>query len=293
MNVTHLHIEASSYCNARCPGCPRNAYGYPLKGFYNEAHLNPDKLSEILEKFPNVRSILYCGNHGDPMMNPNIVGLCTNDKQISIATNGGIGRIDDYVRLADIGTHITFGIDGLEDTNHLYRQGVKWNNLMKRVETFISAGGQATWQFIRFKHNMDQVDQAENLSKEMGFVDFFTMDVGRNNMPAIQPDKSISHWILPPERDAEPQDFDVEEYLEMRYRPINLNPPTYDRPKLSCEHLDGSVYVNSEGELFPCCYHGFGHVDRPKVHLKDFDQLQSTWKTKNCNQVCAESCGAP
>ena len=293
MNVTHLHIEASSYCNARCPGCPRNAYGYPLKGFYNEAHLNPDKLSEILEKFPNVRSILYCGNHGDPIMNPNIVGLCTNDKQRSIATNGGIGRIDDYVRLADIGTHITFGIDGLEDTNHLYRQGVKWNNLMKRVETFISAGGQATWQFIRFKHNMDQVDQAENLSKEMGFVDFFTMDVGRNNMPAIQPDKSISHWILPPERDAEPQDFDVEEYLEMRYRPINLNPPTYNRPKLSCEHLDGSVYVNSEGELFPCCYHGFGHVDRPKVHLKDFDQLQSTWKTKNCNQVCAESCGAP
>ena len=240
-----------------------------------------------------MRSILYCGNHGDPMMNPNIVGLCTNDKQISIATNGGIGRIDDYVRLADIGTHITFGIDGLEDTNHLYRQGVKWNNLMKRVETFISAGGQATWQFIRFKHNMDQVDQAENLSKEMGFVDFFTMDVGRNNMPAIQPDKSISHWILPPEPDAEPQDFDVEEYLEMRYRPINLNPPTYNRPKLSCEHLDGSVYVNSEGELFPCCYHGFGHVDRPKVHLKDFDQLQSTWKTKNCNQVCAESCGAP
>ena len=293
MNVKHLHIEASSYCNARCPGCPRNAYGYPLKGFYNEAHFKPARLSEILEKFPNVKSILYCGNHGDPMMNPDIVGLCTNDKHISIATNGGIGRIDDYVRLADTGTHITFGIDGLEDTNHLYRQGVKWPNLMKRVETFISAGGQATWQFIRFKHNMDQVDQAKSLSREMGFTDFFAMDVGRNNMPAIQPDKSISHWILPPDPDAKPQDFDVDQYLKMRYKPINLNPPTYNSPKISCEHLDGSMYVNSEGELFPCCYHGFGHVDRPKVHLEDFDKLQSTWKTKNCNQVCAESCGAP
>ena len=70
MNVTHLHIEASSYCNARCPGCPRNAYGYPLEGFYKEAHFTPARLSEILEKFPNVQSILYCGNHGDPMMNP-------------------------------------------------------------------------------------------------------------------------------------------------------------------------------------------------------------------------------
>ena len=53
MNVTHLHIEASSYCNARCPGCPRNAYGYPLEGFFKEAHFTTEKLSEILEKFPN------------------------------------------------------------------------------------------------------------------------------------------------------------------------------------------------------------------------------------------------
>ena len=118
------------------------------------------------------------------------------------------------------------------------------------------------------------------------------MDVGRNNMPAIQPDKSISHWILPPDKDAQPTEFNVDEYLKMRYKPINLNPPTYDNPTLNCEHLDGSVYVNSEGELFPCCYHGFGHVDRPKVHLKDFEKLRSTWKSKNCNQVCAESCGA-
>ncbi len=293
MTVTHLHIEASSYCNARCPGCPRNAYGYPLQGFYNEAHIKPGKLEEILQKFPDVKSILYCGNHGDPMMNPDIAGLCAVNKQITLATNGGIGRLEDYQRLADSKVNIIFGIDGLEDTNHLYRQGVKWDNLMKRVRTFISAGGQATWQFIRFKHNMDQVEQAKSLSKELGLMNFFAMDVGRNNMPAIQPDKSISDWILPPDKDAQPQQFDVDAYLDMRYKPVNLNPPTYDNPKLTCEHLDGSVYVNSEGELFPCCYHGFGHVDRPKVYLEDFDKLKSTWKTKKCNQVCAESCGAP
>ena len=227
------------------------------------------------------------------MMNPDIAGLCAVNKQITLATNGGIGRLEDYQRLADSKVNIIFGIDGLEDTNHLYRQGVKWDNLMKRVSTFISAGGPTTWQVIRFKHNMDQVEQAESLSKELGFMNFFAMDVGRNNMPAIQPDKSISHWILPPDKDAQPQQFDVDAYLDMRYKPVNLNPPTYDNPKLTCEHLDGSVYVNSEGELFPCCYHGFGHVDRPKVYLEDFDKLKSTWKTKKCNQVCAESCGAP
>ena len=293
MKVTHLHIEASSFCNARCPGCPRNAYGYPLEGFYKKAHFKPEKLREILDKFPQAQSILYCGNHGDPMMNPDIVELCDVGKSISVATNGGIGQLEDYELLAKNGVHITFGIDGLENTNHLYRQGVKWDNLMKRVKAFITAGGQATWQFIKFQHNMDQVDQAKSLSEEMGFVDFFAIDVGRNNMPAIQPDKTISHWILPPDKQAKSQEFDVDAYLDMRYNQINLNPPTYDNPKLTCEHLGGSVYVNTEGELFPCCYHGFGHVDRPKVYLKDFDKLESTWKTKNCNQVCAESCGAP
>lgn len=292
MPVTHLHIEASSYCNARCPGCPRNAYGYPLEGFYKQAHLGPDKLSKILKNFTQVRSILYCGNHGDPMMNPDIVELCAVDKQVSVATNGGIGRLEDYQILARNRAHITFGIDGLEDTNHLYRQGVKWQNLMERVTAFITAGGKATWQFIKFKHNMHQIEQAKSLSKAMGFMNFFEMDVGRNNMPAIQPDKSISHWILPPDKDSQPTEFDVDAYLKMRYKPVNINPPTYDNPNLKCEHLDGSVYVNSEGELFPCCYHGFGHVDRPKVHLKDFDKVRSTWKTSRCNQVCAESCGA-
>lgn len=228
------------------------------------------------------------------MMNPDIVALCSvKGTYINIATNGGVGKLETYERLAKRGVNITFGIDGLEDTNHLYRQGVKWEHLMERVDVFINSGGKASWQFIKFQHNMEQVEEARTLSKQMGFKNFFELDVGRNHMPAIQPDKSISHWILPPDKNARAYDFNVDEYLSSRYDPVNLNPPVYDNPKISCEHVDGSVYVNSEGELFPCCYHGFGHVDRPKVYLDQFENLRSTWKTKNCNQVCAESCGAP
>ena len=227
------------------------------------------------------------------MMHPDIVKLCdVNPIAVSISTNGGIGKVQSYEQLAHAGVQIRFAIDGLEDTNHLYRQGVKWENLMTRVKAFIGAGGKAEWQYIKFQHNMDQVKQAENFSKELGFQYFNVLEVGCNNMPAIQPDKTISHWILPPTKDAKPTDFDVDEYLKMRYRPYKIDPPKHDNPKISCQHLDGSVYVNSEGELFPCCFHGFGHVDRPKVFLKDFDKLKSTWNTSNCNQVCAESCGA-
>ena len=292
MSVNTLHIEASSFCNARCPGCPRNAYGYPLEGFYDERNLKIDQLKEILSQFTDVYHILYCGNHGDPMMNPDIAELCDfDDKYVEVATNGGIGRLETYKKLAEQNTRIIFGIDGLRDTNHLYRQGVKWDNLMERVKTFISAGGKATWQFIRFQHNMEQTEQAKKLSEDLGFDHFFTMDVGRNNMPAIQSDKTISHWILPPNKDAKPQDFDVDAYLEMRYNPINLNKKKYKVGEISCEHVNGSVYVNSSGDLFPCCYHGFGHVDRPKVKLDEFHRLKESWKTNDCDETCALHCG--
>ena len=294
MSIISLHVEPSSHCNARCPGCPRNGYGYPLQGFFEEKHIDIGKYERILVSCPEVKEILFCGNHGDPMMNRDIAQLCSKKNiHYTIATNGGIGRLETYETLAAKGVVITFGIDGLEDTNHLYRQGVKWRNLMDRVKTFINKGGKAQWQFIKFKHNMHQVEKARIMSEELGFMDFSTLDVGRNNMPAIQPDKSISHWILPPEEDAQPYDFDVDEYLNMRYNPYYLGKSKCKVSDISCEHLDGMVYVNSSGEVFPCCYQGFGHVDRPKVFLEDFKKLQDTWETDQCDEVCAGSCGAP
>ena len=294
MSITSLHVEPSSHCNARCPGCPRNGYGYPLQGFFEEKNLDINKYEQILSCYAEIKDILFCGNHGDPMMNPNIAQFCSKTHiNYAIATNGGIGRLETYEALAEKNVEITFGIDGLEDTNHLYRQGVKWQNVMYRVEAFINKKGRARWQFIKFKHNMHQVEKAREMSKELGFKEFFVIEQGRNNMPAIQPDKTISHWILPPEESAQPQEFNVEEYLDMRYNPYNLSKSKCKVSSIKCEHLDGMVYVNSSGEVFPCCYQGFGHVDRPKVFLKDFKKLKDTWKTDQCDEVCAGSCGAP
>ena len=252
------------------------------------------KYTEILTHYPDLKSVLFCGNHGDPMMNPYISDLC-QDTSISytIATNGSIGLLETYKRLAKLNVTIVFGIDGLENTNHLYRQGVIWSNLMDRVKCFIEAGGKAEWQFIKFQHNMDQINDAKNFSAELGFKNFFIVEDNRNNFPAIQKDKSISHWILPPDKNAKPTEFDVEDYLKMRYDPMILDKPKCKVSKIHCEHLTGSVYVNSLGELFPCCFHGFGHVDRPKVYLEDFGKLQQTWNTDQCDETCAGSCGAP
>ena len=105
--------------------------------------------------------------------------LDRDDLFIDIATNGGVNHPTWWAELATslngVGA-VTFGIDGLEDTNEIYRRQVNWKKLMINVEAFINAGGVADWQFILFEHNIHQLKEAEELSKNMGFNKFFTID---------------------------------------------------------------------------------------------------------------------
>ena len=68
--------------------------------------------------------------------------------------------------------YVRFGIDGLEDTNHLYRRNVRWPTLMRNVRAFVEAGGNAEWDFIEFRQNQHQVEQARMLADELGFSMF-------------------------------------------------------------------------------------------------------------------------
>ena len=57
--------------------------------------------------------------------------------KIELHTNGGIGSTETWKQLASLVHFSRFGIDGLEETNHLYRRGVKWSSLMNNINMFI------------------------------------------------------------------------------------------------------------------------------------------------------------
>jgi hypothetical protein len=122
-----------------------------------------------------------CGNYGDPAVARDTLEAFkyfrqhNKDINLSMHTNGSMKRPEWWAELArTIGRkgHVIFGLDGLEDTNHLYRQGTVWTKIMENVSAFIAAGGRARWDFIVFAHNEHQVEEAEQLSKDMGFEKF-------------------------------------------------------------------------------------------------------------------------
>ena len=67
---------------------------------------------------------------------------------------------------------MTFSLDGLEDTNHLYRKNSDWGMLMNAVHIMANSNTPIVWKFIVFKSNQHQIDEARQASKDLGFVDF-------------------------------------------------------------------------------------------------------------------------
>jgi MoaA/NifB/PqqE/SkfB family radical SAM enzyme len=177
-------------------------------------------------------------------------------------TNGGIGTINWWNNLGTMlnrpDDYVIFSIDGLQDTNHLYRRNVVWDKVMDNARAFINAGGRAHWEMLLFKHNEHQIDEAKELAQNLGFK-FFNTKVSRR----------FKHYpvagISPPSV-----------YLEQE-------PGT----KIECHAIkENSVYVSAKGILHPCCWLGY----RDSKHLDEFEQIKKTWDTADPYHTCLTSC---
>jgi hypothetical protein len=68
---------------------------------------------------------------------------------------------------------LTFSVDGLEDTNHIYRKGTHWDKILMAMKNYLRGGGLARWEFLVFKHNQHQIEEAKELAKTLGIQEFY------------------------------------------------------------------------------------------------------------------------
>ena len=193
-----LQIELSNYCNAKCPECERAYRPEEL----NNTNLTLEEIKKtfIPGQWDSCDTIHFCGNVDEPTINPEIYEITKyfhmlpkNKATVQISTNGGT-RDEKFWREmgelslswpGDIGDRqhleVIFAIDGLKDTNHMYRIGVHWDRLVNNYKAYIKAGGNATWQFIVFPWNKHQIQEAEKLAYNEGFTQFLVTENYRVN----------------------------------------------------------------------------------------------------------------
>ena len=265
-NVKIVHLEPTTNCNAACPQCLRTRTEFEP----NELSLDDIKILFTPDVLMQLEKIYMCGNYGDPAsarqtlemyeyfisVNPNLT--------IGMNTNGGIRFPDWWTRLAKSmnksNDYVVFSIDGLEDTNHLYRRNVRWSKVMDNAKAFIDAGGSAHWDMLVFEHNKHQVDEAHKLAKDMGF-NWFRAKVSRrfNRFPV----DGIS-------------------------QPIEFNDTKVLEGHIECSAMkENSIFVDASGKVFPCCWQVEGNY-QPNI-VQWFYDLSENWNN-NPDSVCNKSC---
>ena len=315
--VKQLHIELTNACNAACPMCVRFYRNSPL--------VRPDlKIGEItLDKFQHffpadvlqsLDKILFCGTQGDPCMARDTLEICEyvfqhtdpKDFVLQMHTNGGMRNPEWWAKLGAVFAQrnprdltcwrVIFSIDGLDDTNHLYRRNVKWDNLIANARAFIDAGGNAVWEYLIFEHNEHQIETARKMADDLGFVLFIPkkalgVDNGQNltTLPALNKDGELDYVIKAPRDPAnrnlpDPKGesvtkhftFKFEDYKKLRsdksnenyqdkvdnvYAIINITDTTrLDSCEIKCKSKifqdAKEIFVDNFGRVLPCCYIG-------------------------------------
>lgn len=261
-----LHIEPTDVCNLACPLCAREYDHEFNKSIKN--HLTVDQIKKHcdIDFIKNLDKMFMCGNYGDPAAGRNTLDIYKHFRNINptitlgMNTSGSLRTPSWWTELAGILNQsrdfVVFSIDGLADTNHIYRVNSQWDNIIANAQAFISAGGSAHWDMLVYKHNEHQVDECQAMAKSLGFK-WFRAKVSKRPLA-----NSLEY-------------------------PINWSKLEHSSGQIDCHALkEQSIYIDAQGRKSPCCWLG----SRQNNFITDIAQVQVTWVTATPDSTCAATC---
>lgn len=324
--ITQVHWEPTDKCNSACPMCPRYTFdGYEISTLENtEWTLESFKKAWPKEFIMGLNKILACGNFGDPCACKEFADIYEYVRSINphislaVNTNGSLRNAQWWAKLGSVmrvdqneGNYCTFSLDGLEDTNHLYRRNTNWKKIMENARSYIDAGGIAHWDFIVFEHNEHQVEQARELAKEMGFKNFNVKRTTRWNR--YQNDQGLyavfwkgkyQYELKQPNDEKFKHNFEESVYFnQSKYQNITLEDfknmvgsPIFDhrfvkgkwetidltKINIACRSVKDArphqpfneIYISAGGTVAPCCFLGSEPFQSRNVKMVDENYLK-------------------
>jgi len=267
-DIKVLHLEPTDVCQAACPLCARETN--PEFNKTQQHHLDMHKIQQVfaVDRIAALDKMFMCGNYGDPAAGRHTLDIYKEfrklnpDITLGMNTNGALQNTHWWNKLGCIFDrpldYVVFSIDGLEDTNHLYRKNVNWTKLIANAKAYIAAGGSAHWDMLVYKHNQHQVDACEQMARDIGCT-WFRAKVSKRG------------------------------FTDTLAAPVNWKLPQVQSTTIQCHALnEHSMYINAQGQTSPCCWLG----SRQPAVVTDFDSIRESWTGPRPHPICLSTCAS-
>jgi MoaA/NifB/PqqE/SkfB family radical SAM enzyme len=199
-----MEIELTTKCTLGCPACPRND-PHDDKANWDVGHLDTN-IAKSFASTTSASDYLFVGCYGDPIYHPDFIDIVRHyvdrDKKITIHTNGSFKKQKWWDELASLNwttkQRFTFSVDGLEDTNPIYRIRSDWKSIIMGMRTMGSLPKDRKpwleWKYLVFPYNKHQVPEARKLAEEIGIDSYKPVKSERDIDNYHVPNNEIYDW---------------------------------------------------------------------------------------------------
>ena len=271
-DIRTIHLEITQKCQAACPMCDRNQNGGALNPHISLDELSLQDCKDIFSPsfIKQLNKMYMCGNLGDPVIAEDTLEVFEYFRQhnsniwLNMHTNGGAKKPqwwNDLAKVIGKVGDVTFSVDGLKDTNHLYRQNVNWDIVDQSMKAYIQGGGKVRWDYLIFEHNQHQVEEAEQYAKSIGVYKFQSKKTGRfitqdskkkESHQAVNRKGKETQELKKPDKKYQNKALSKQGMLLEKYGTMDKY---YDQVKVLCKVAkENSLYVSAEGLALPCCW---------------------------------------
>jgi len=175
-----IRLEASSFCQLRCPSCPTTSGAiHPAVG---SGFLKFEDFQRLLDLNPHLDRI-EISNYGEVFLNPHLLRILeyAHRKGVSITMENGVnlnhakeealeGLVNYRVKI------VTCSIDGASpETYRIYRVRGDFDAVINNIERInVHKRAQASdlphlvWQFVVFGHNEHEIPLAREMAERLG-----------------------------------------------------------------------------------------------------------------------------
>ena len=196
-----IRLEASSFCNLRCPLCPTTT-GDVHRGAVGGGFLRFEDFRKLLDDNPGLQHI-ELSNYGEIFLNPALLSVLelAHERGVTLSAVNGVNLnkirpevLEGLVKYQF--RQLVCSIDGAsQETYSIYRVRGKFANVINNIrkinelkQLYSSPFPELSWKFVVFGHNEHEVAVAREMARELGITFFTALNWDPNYSPVRDPE---------------------------------------------------------------------------------------------------------